>query len=103
MARHIPHATEDEYWSDLDQGLHRKSDAKSESDENERHEREEHARLADPADYSAIGGPESERSYGRTRSDAGEYPFGPHLGAADRDPYGKPERGGYLKLRGLNR
>jgi len=100
MSHRIPHATEDEYWSDLDQGLHRKSEAK---DPSEKHEDEKHARLADPADYSAIGGPETERSYGRTRSDSGEYPFGPHLGAADRDPYGKPERGGYLKLRGLNR
>lgn len=88
MPNRIPHSTQGEYWSDHDQGLHRKW---------EEPERDEHARMRDPMDYSAIGGPESERSYGRTRSDTGDYPFGPHQGAADRDQYGPVRRGGYLK------
>ncbi len=88
MANRIPHSGQDEYWSDRDQGLHRKWEDST---------RDEHARTRDPADYSAIGGPERERSYGRTRSDTGDYPFGPHAGAADRDQYGPVERGGYFK------
>lgn len=88
MARHIPPATELEYWSDRDQVLHRKWEAR---------EREEAADLQDPSDYSAIGGPESERSYGRSRSDTGDYPFGRYQGSADRDAYGPLDRGGYVK------
>lgn len=91
MPRRIPHATETEYWSDRDQGLHHKWEAP---------EREQAAGLHDPVDYSAIGGPETERSYGRTRSDTGDYPFGRYQGSADRDPYGPLDRGGYVKLHG---
>lgn len=91
MARRIPHTTELEYWSNRDQGLHHKWEAP---------EREEAAELHDPVDYSAIGGPENERSYGRARSDTGDYPFGRYQGSADRDPYGPLDRGGYLKLHG---
>jgi hypothetical protein len=90
MPHRIPHANPHEYWSDLDQGLHH---------DWETLEREPQALLRDPTDYSAIGGPEGERSYGRTRSDTGDYPFGRDEWAADRDPYSEiPERGGYLKL-----
>ena len=88
MDNRIPPAPETEYWSDRDQVLH---------DKREESERDEHAQLTDPNDYSAIGGPDNERAYGRTRSDTGGYPFGPHKGAADRDPYGEAERGGYIK------
>jgi hypothetical protein len=91
MRPRIPPATQDEYWSDRDQGLHHKWEAP---------EGDEHARLRDPVDYSAIGGPESERVYGRSRSDTGDYPFGRYQGAADRDPYGPRERGGYVKRAG---
>lgn len=92
MPRRIPHANEREYWSDRDQGLHRKW---------EEPERDDEAELQDPADYSAIGGPEGERSYGRSRSDTGDYPFGRYEGAADRDDYiENRQRGGYLKLHG---
>ncbi len=88
MDHRMPPAPETEYWSDRDQVLHHTSEDR---------EREGEARLRDPIDYSAIGGPESERSYGRTRSDTGDYPFGRHQGAGDRDPYGPAERGGYVK------
>lgn len=88
MRNRVPPAPKTEYWSDHDQGLHRKE---------EEPERDEHAQLRDPIDYSAIGGPESERAYGRSRSDTGDYPFGRHQGAADRDPYGPAKRGGYLR------
>lgn len=88
MRNRIPPAPETEYWSDKDQGLHRKW---------EEPERDEHALRRDPIDYSAIGGPESERSYGRSRSDTGDYPFGRYQGAADRDSYGPAQRGGYMK------
>jgi hypothetical protein len=91
MPNRIPQSTREEYWSNRDQGWHHKW---------EEEERDEHALLRDPEDYSAVGGPESERAYGRTRSDTGEYPFGPQQGAPDRDQYGPPRRGGYMKLRG---
>jgi hypothetical protein len=92
MAHRIPHSTQDEYWSERDQGLHHKWEAP---------EREEAAGLEDPMDYSAVGGPENQRAYGRTRSDTGSFPWGREQGAADRDPYGQAqERGGYLKLHG---
>lgn len=79
-----------EYWSDRDQVLHRTE---------EQQERDDRARARDPMDYSAIGGPESERSYGRTRNDSGGYPFGAREAAADRDVYGPAiSRGGYRKL-----
>lgn len=94
MPQRIPPAPRTEYWSDLDQGLHHTWDEQ---------ERDHHARLRDPIDYSAIGGPESERSYGRSRSDTGNYPFGRRGGARDRDQYGTPPRGGYLKHAGPSR
>ena len=92
MGRRIPRANEREYWSDRDQGLHRKW---------EEPERDDDAALEDPTDYSAIGGPESERSYGRSRSDTGNYPFGRDEGPADRDDrIENRQRGGYMKLHG---
>ena len=50
--------------------------------------------FADPTDYSAVGGPESEPAYGRTRSLAGEYPFSENGGTHDRDEPSHLERGG---------
>ncbi|HEY8537765.1 MAG TPA: hypothetical protein VIL28_02795 [Steroidobacteraceae bacterium] len=51
----------------------------------------------DPADYSAVGGPETEPAYGRTRSVAGEYPFNAYGGSYDRDePPSQIERGGIM-------
>ena len=38
-----------------------------------------------PDDYSAIGGPDDERVYGRARSDLGTYPWNPNGGPYDRD------------------
>lgn len=87
----IPPSPTDEYWSQRDQVLHHKGDAP---------EREEATQDDDPSDYSALGGPEGERAYGRSRSDGGGFPFGHGGGAADRDPYSQYERGGYLKLHG---
>ncbi len=49
----------------------------------------------DPADFSAVGGPENEPAYGRTRAVAGEYPFNEHGGPYDRDEPSHLERGGY--------
>jgi hypothetical protein len=90
MPRRMPHSTQEEYWSERDQGVHHKWEAP---------ERQDAARLTDPIDYSAIGGPENERAYGRSRSDTGAFPFGAYSGPADRDPYGPShERGGYFKL-----
>jgi len=50
--------------------------------------------FADPADYSAVGGPENEPAYGRTRSLAGEYPFNENGGPHDRDEPSHVPRGG---------
>ena len=50
--------------------------------------------LASPADYSAVGGPDNEPSYGRTRPMAGEYPFNEQGGPRDRDEPSHVERGG---------
>lgn len=56
------------------------------------------ALLHDPDDYSALGGPEDEPAYGRTRSDDGHYPFGPLSDSYDRDGRADmQERGGYVK------
>lgn len=88
MDKRVPPAPKTELWSERDQVIRRTW---------EEPERDEHAQLEDPNDYSAIGGPETERSYGRTRSDAGSYPFGRYRGPADRDPYGHAQRGGYIK------
>lgn len=87
----IPPSPRDEYWSQRDQGLHHKGDS---TDPGER------PQYDDPSDYSAVGGPDGERAYGRSRSDTGDFPFGQRGGAADRDPYSQYERGGYLKLHG---
>ena len=89
--RRIPPAPTDEYWSQGDQVLHHKWEAP---------EHEGPVQHEDPSDYSALGGPESERAYGRTRSDDGSFPFRHGGGAGDRDPYAQYERGGYLKLHG---
>jgi hypothetical protein len=48
----------------------------------------------DPKDYSAIGGPDSEPAYGRSRASAGEYPFNEQGGPHDRDERSHTERGG---------
>lgn len=87
MKPRIPPTSQEEYWSNVDQGVHR-------SWEGPQHDQP--ARLQDPIDYSAVGGPENERAYGRARSDTGRYPFTPHGAAPDRDPYGPPRRGRYL-------
>jgi hypothetical protein len=50
----------------------------------------------DPKDYSAVGGPESEPAYGRTRAVAGEYPFNEQGGPYDRDEPSHVERGGIM-------
>jgi hypothetical protein len=50
--------------------------------------------FADPPDFSAVGGPETEPAYGRTRAVAGEYPFNEHGGPYDRDEPSHVERGG---------
>jgi hypothetical protein len=56
------------------------------------------ALLHDPEDYSALGGPENEPAYGRTRSDDGHFPFNQIGGAYDRDARADTlQRGGYLK------
>jgi hypothetical protein len=88
MRERIPPADDQEYWSERDQGVHHTWEPAQD---------EEHTQRADPADFSAVGGPDGERVYGRVRSDAGAFPFGPQ-GAADRDPYGPARRGGYLKI-----
>jgi len=50
--------------------------------------------FGDPTDYSAVGGPENEPAYGRTRSLAGEYPFNENGGPHDRDEPAHVPRGG---------
>lgn len=66
----------------------------------EKRERDDQAMLDNPHDYSAVGGPEDERAYGRTRSDNGYYPWNSFGGPHDRDSYGvELERGGYRKKR----
>lgn len=52
--------------------------------------------FSDPPDYSAIGGPENEPAYGRTRALAGEYPFNAYGGPYDRDERSDVERGGIM-------
>lgn len=93
MARSIPPAPNTEYWSELDQGVHRKADDSG---------KDRWAHLTDPADYSTIGGPEHERAYGRTRNDPGTFPFRADGGASGRDPYGACGRGGYLRRTALD-
>lgn len=48
----------------------------------------------DPPDFSAVGGPDTEPAYGRTRALDGEYPFNPQGGTYDRDDPSQLERGG---------
>ena len=50
--------------------------------------------FGDPPDFSAVGGPENEPAYGRTRALAGEYPYNEHGGPYDRDEQSQVERGG---------
>lgn len=50
--------------------------------------------FTDPADYSAVGGPDNQPAYGRTRAVAGEYPFNAQGGPYDRDEPSQVPRGG---------
>jgi len=50
--------------------------------------------FGDPTDFSAVGGPDSEPAYGRTRALAGEYPFNENGGPYDRDEPAHVARGG---------
>lgn len=78
-----------EQWSERNQTLRHAG---------EKRPRDDNALLHDPDDYSAIGGPDDQRVYGRTRSDSGSYPWNPHGGPYDRDvPPSQATRGGYLK------
>jgi hypothetical protein len=78
-----------EEWSDRNQTLRHAG---------EKRPRDDRALLHDPDDYSAVGGPDDERVYGRTRSDSGHYPFNANGGPYDRDvPPSQTQRGGYLK------
>jgi hypothetical protein len=80
-----------EQWSERNQTL-RHSGVKQPGDDQ--------ALLHDPDDYSAIGGPEDEPAYGRSRSDNGHYPFGPNCGPYDRDTRADgQDRGGYMTQR----
>lgn len=89
MAEHPSQPNDKEYWGDRDQGLHRTEDKRF---------RDDPARFVDPDDFSAVGGPEGESAYGRTRNDVGDYPFDGQGGPYDRDEKGfEQERGGYLK------
>lgn len=63
----------------------------------EKRVRDDEALLRNPADYSALGGPDDERVYGHTRSDNGYYPWNGAGGAYDRDSVGHLERGGYRR------
>lgn len=70
--------------------------------EGEKRPRDDDAQLETPSDYSATGGPEDERSYGRTRSDSGYYPRNAQGGPHDRDTIEQKGRGGYVKPRQRN-
>jgi hypothetical protein len=89
MAEHPSQPNNKEYWYEREQVLHRVE---------EKPVRDYPARLVDPDDFSAVGGPEGEHSYGRTRNDVGDYPFDGEGGPYDRDEKGfERERGGYIK------
>jgi len=89
MAEHPSQPNDKEYWYDREQVLHRVE---------EKPVRDYPARLVDPDDFSAVGGPEGEHAYGRTRNDVGDYPFDGQGGPYDRDEKGfEQERGGYIK------
>ncbi len=78
-----------EQWSDRNQTLRHAGEKRANDDR---------ALLHNPDDYSAVGGPEDERAYGRTRSDNGNFPWNPQGAAYDRDvPPSQVARGGYLK------
>ncbi|MGH8175928.1 MAG: hypothetical protein ACREV5_06665 [Steroidobacter sp.] len=78
-----------EQWSARNQTLRHAGEKRSRDDD---------ALLQNPPDYSAVGGPEDERAYGRTRSDSGYYPWNAFGGPHDRDSLNdKRGRGGYLK------
>jgi hypothetical protein len=78
-----------EQWSERNQTLRHAG---------EKRPRDDRALLHNPTDYSAIGGPEDERVYGRTRSDNGTYPWNADGGQYDRDvPASQLRRGGYVK------
>jgi hypothetical protein len=59
--------------------------------------------FGDPPDFSAVGGPDTEPAYGRTRALAGEYPFNEQGGPYDRDEPSHVERGGIQTHRHLER
>jgi hypothetical protein len=89
MAEHPSQPNNKEYWYDREQVLHRVE---------EKPLRDYPARRVDPDDFSAVGGPEGQYAYGRTRNDVGDYPFDGSGGPYDRDEKGfESERGGYLK------
>jgi hypothetical protein len=78
-----------EQWSERNQTLRHAG---------EKRPRDDDALLHNPDDYSAIGGPDDQRVYGRTRSDSGSYPWNPNGGPYDRDvPPSQTSRGGYLQ------
>src|SRR5262245_9192231 len=78
-----------EEWSERNQTLRHAG---------EKRPRDDNALRQNPHDYSAIGGPDDERVYGRARSDLGTYPWNPNGGPSDRDmPPSQTSRGGYLK------
>ena len=64
----------------------------------EKRARDDLAMLKNPGDWSAVGGPEGQPAYGRTRSDNGYYPWNPFGGPHDRDSVDSlTGRGGYQK------
>ncbi|HLS82088.1 MAG TPA: hypothetical protein VK025_11860 [Steroidobacter sp.] len=78
-----------EEWSERNQTLRHAG---------EKRPRDDHALLHNPPDYSALGGPEDQRAYGRTRSDSGYFPWNRLGGPYDRDTRAADlERGGYRK------
>lgn len=77
-----------EEWSERNQTLRHAG---------EKRERDDEALSENPADFSALGGPEGEAAYGRTRSDKGYYPWNPLGGPHDRDSLPGRGRGGYRK------
>jgi hypothetical protein len=89
MAEYPSHPNYKEFWYDRDQGVHRIEDRRRMHDP---------ALMSDPDDFSAIGGPESESAYGRSRNDVGDFPFDGSGGPYDRDTRGyEQDRGGYIK------
>ncbi len=85
--RELPKGPQDE-WSQRQDTLRRRGEKQPGDDA---------ARTENSTDFSAVGGPESEASYGRTRSDTGYFPRNAEGGPHDRDTRPTDERGGYLK------